>query len=68
MMAETLSKTLDELRQAARDENWSVSWQDIDALRDSAGKLAESGQYPQAIRHYAQAIRQMMAQLRKQPR
>ena len=68
MMAKTLSNTLEELRQAARDENWSVSWQDIDAWRDSADKLAEARRYPQAIRQYAKAIRQMMAQLRKQPR
>ncbi len=68
MMAKTLSNTLEELRQAARDENWSVSWQDIDAWRDSADKQAEARRYPQAIQQYAKAIRQMMAQLRKQPR
>ncbi len=66
MMAETLSRTLDELRQAARDENWNVSWQDIDTLRDTAAKMTEARQYPDAIRQYAKAIRQMMQQLRKQ--
>lgn len=68
MMVETLAGTLDELRQAARDENWSVAWQDIDALRDTAAKMAKGRQYSHAIRQYAQAIRQMMEQLRKQPR
>ena len=66
-LARTLSRTLSELLQAARDENWCILWQDINALRDSADKSAEAGRFPEAVRQYATAIRQMMEQLRKQP-
>jgi hypothetical protein len=66
-LARTLSRTLSELLQAARDENWCILWQDINALRDSADKSAEAGRFSEAVRQYATAIRQMMEQLRKQP-
>jgi PPM family protein phosphatase len=67
-LAGVLSRTLGELRQAARDENWTILWQDIDALRDAADKAAEAGQFPEAVRQNAKAIRQIMQQLRKQTR
>jgi PPM family protein phosphatase len=66
-LAGTLSETLAELREAARAKDWNIRWQDIDGLTSSAEQNAEAGRFPEAIRHYADAIRQLMEELRRQP-
>jgi protein phosphatase len=44
--------------------NWSVDWRSFDATVADAGAAAEAGRFADAIRHYCQAIREVMQQLR----
>jgi protein phosphatase len=62
----TLSSTLDQLRQAATEEGWQISWSEVDQFRLAARNAAAGGGYPEAVRQYTGAISFMMDQLRQQ--
>jgi protein phosphatase len=63
---ETLSGVLDELRDAAQESNWVIEWSRIGEFRRAAAEAAGSGDYSEAVRHYARAISFMMDELRRQ--
>lgn len=63
---ETLSGVLDELRDAAQESNWDIEWSRLVEYRRGAAKAASSGDYSEAVRHYARAISFMMDELRRQ--
>jgi len=63
---ETLSGVLDELRDAAQESNWDIEWSRLVEYRRGAAKAAGSGDYSEAVRHYARAISFMMDELRRQ--
>jgi hypothetical protein len=65
---QTLSGILEELRAAAKDSNWDIRWQDVDAFRLRAEEAAANRKFPEAVRQYAGAIRLFMQRLRRQQR
>ena len=66
-LAQKLAATLDELRQAARDGNWSVEWRPLDECCQKATSADQSGNFAEAIRQYCRGITYTMSELRKQP-
>ena len=66
-LAQKLAGTLDELRQAARDGQWTIHWQPLDECCRKALAADEAGNYAEAIRHYCRGITYTMNELRKQP-
>ncbi|MEX2561150.1 MAG: hypothetical protein WD403_14610, partial [Pirellulales bacterium] len=61
-----LAKVVDQLREAAAEENWSVDWQRFNSFGSRALAAAEKKNYPEAVREYAHAISFMMDELRSQ--
>jgi protein phosphatase len=66
-LVQKLAATLDELREAARDGNWSIHWEPLDECCRKALAADEGGHYAEAIRHYCRGITFVMNELRKQP-
>jgi len=66
-LAEKLAKTLDELREAARDGQWTINWQPLDECCRKALAADAAGNYAEAIRQYCRGISSTMSELRKQP-
>lgn len=66
-LAEKLAKTLDELREAARDGQWTINWQPLDECCRKALAADAAGNYAEAIRQYCRGITSTMNELRKQP-
>ncbi|MCI0360014.1 MAG: protein phosphatase 2C domain-containing protein [Planctomycetaceae bacterium] len=66
-LADKLAKTLDELREAARDGQWTINWQPLDECCRKALTADASGNYAEAIRQYCRGITSTMSELRKQP-
>ncbi len=62
----TLSGILDELREVARESDWSIRWQDLEAFRRRAEKAAAGRRFPEAVREYAAAVSFMMEEFRRQ--
>jgi serine/threonine protein phosphatase PrpC len=65
-LVQKLKATLDELREAARDGEWTINWQPLDDSCRDAQLADESGRFTDAVRHYCQAISYMMNELRLQ--
>jgi hypothetical protein len=65
-LAQKLAATLDELRDAARDGDWTINWQPLDESCRQAASADEAGNYAQAVRHYCVGISHMMSELRLQ--
>jgi PPM family protein phosphatase len=65
-LAQKLRATLDELREAAHDGDWTIHWQPFDDSCRQAQAADEAGQFAEAVRHYCQAISFVMNELRKQ--
>jgi hypothetical protein len=65
-LAKKLRATLDELREAARDGDWSIDWQPLDESLRNAQKSDEAGNFPDAVRQYCQGISYVMNELRSQ--
>lgn len=61
-----LAKLVEQLRDAAADEDWSVDWHRFNALCNGALAAAEKKNYVDAVREYCHAIRFMMGELRGQ--
>jgi hypothetical protein len=65
-LAQKLKATLDELREAARDGDWSIDWQPLDESLRNAKKSDEAGNFPDAVRQYCRGISYVMNELRSQ--
>ncbi len=66
-LAQKLANTLNELREAARDGNWSIHWGPLDECCHQALAADAGGNYAEAIRQYCRGITFVMNELRKQP-
>jgi protein phosphatase len=65
-LSQKLKATLDELRDAARDGDWTINLQALDDSFRSAQAADEAGQFADAVRHYCRAISSVMNELRSQ--
>ena len=61
-----LNRLVEELRDAAKHENWTLDWQSFNALMDQAGAARTAANHAQAIRLYFRAVNFMMVQLKLQ--
>ncbi|MEX2119800.1 MAG: PP2C family serine/threonine-protein phosphatase [Pirellulales bacterium] len=61
-----LAKVVDQLREAAAEENWSVDWPRFNSFGSRALAAAEKKNYREAVREYAHAISFMMDEIRSQ--
>jgi PPM family protein phosphatase len=62
----SLAEIADKLRGVPEGQGPRIDWPPIDELTTAGKAAADSGDYCQAIRHYAQAIRAVMDQIRVQ--
>jgi PPM family protein phosphatase len=65
-LVQKLKATLDELRDAARDGDWSIQWQPLDDSCRQAQTAADASNFPEAVRHYCRGISYVMNELRLQ--
>jgi protein phosphatase len=61
-----LGDVVEDLRDAAIQEDWTVDWPRFNALRDQAAAANRSADDVQAVRQYFRAISFMMVQLKQQ--
>lgn len=61
-----LRETMEELRRAAAEEDWTIHWLPIDRHCEAAERAVAARNDGQALREYAQAISAMMKDLREQ--
>jgi protein phosphatase len=61
-----LSSTLDELREAARDGEWTIEWQPLEESCKQAVAASQSGNYSEAVHQFCRGISYVMKQLRSQ--
>lgn len=67
-LAEKLAKTIQQLKDAAMGQDWIVDWHRFNQLVSNAQSEVQEGQFLESVRHYSQAIRHMMTELRNQRR
>jgi protein phosphatase len=65
-LAQKLRATLDELRKAARDGDWSIQWDPLEKSCQLAETAMAGGNFPEAVRHYCCGISYVMKELRSQ--
>ena len=63
-----LQGILQELRDAARHDDWEIDWRRVEALSAEAEEVDKRKDVPAAIRHYCRAISFMMSELAAQKR
>jgi protein phosphatase len=63
-----LAKVVDQLREAATEENWAVDWNRFNSFDSRALAAAERKNYVEAVREYGHAISFMMQEIRGQRR
>jgi protein phosphatase len=63
-----LRETMDELRQAAAEEDWTIDWPPINRRCEAAEKARASRDHQKALQEYSQAISHMMKEIREQRR
>ena len=56
-----------QLREAAKDEHWTLDWNRFNAYGEQAQAALAGGDYRRAVREYALAISFMMSEIRRQP-
>ena len=56
-----------QLREAAKDEHWTLDWNRFNTYGDHAQIAMRKGDFVGAVREYALAITTMMADIRRQP-
>ena len=61
-----LSKVLDQLKDAARQEDWVLDWAKVNTLTSKAEEAAKKSDYVAAVRDYCRSISVFMEQLRHQ--
>jgi PPM family protein phosphatase len=62
----SLVSMVEQLRDAAMEEHWSVDWGKFDDLTGKGKQAVDGRDYPAAVKHYALALRFMMGELRNQ--
>jgi PPM family protein phosphatase len=65
-LAQSLAGTLDELRDAAREGDWTINWQPLDESCRAAIQATHAKKFSEAIRHYCRGISYVMKELRSQ--
>jgi PPM family protein phosphatase len=65
-LVQKLRTTLDELRQAAREGDWTIQWETLDQSCAQAQAADEEGRFADAVRHYCRGISYVMNELRSQ--
>lgn len=63
-----LSKVLDQLKEAARQEDWVLDWAKVNMLTSKAEEATKKNDYVGAVRDYCRTISVFMEQLRHQRR
>ena len=63
-----LVTTMQQLRDAAQDEQWDIHWADIDHNEHLAAAAGKTEDFGKAIYHYSLAINSMMRELKQQKR
>jgi protein phosphatase len=66
VFVDKLAGVVDQLREAATEENWSVDWHRFNGFDSRALAAAERKSYVEAVREYGHAIRFMMDEIRGQ--
>ncbi len=62
-----LAQMAQQLRDAAKEEHWTLDWHRFNALGEEAQAARAAGNFSQAVRQYALAISFMMSEIRRQP-
>jgi protein phosphatase len=62
-----LCQMAQQLREAAKDEHWTLDWTKFNAYGEQAQAALVAGDYARAVREYALAISFMMSEIRNQP-
>jgi protein phosphatase len=62
-----LCQMAQQLREAAKEEHWTLDWSRFNAFGDQAQSALVRGDYGRAVRDYALAISYMMSEIRRQP-
>lgn len=65
-LAKKLAETLEEMRAAAREGNWTIGWKPLDDHCRAAAAASTGGNYAEAVRQYCRGITYMMNELRRQ--
>jgi protein phosphatase len=65
-LVQKLAATLDELRDAAHQGEWSINWRPLDEHCQLALTASQANDYVEATRHYCRAISFVMSELRSQ--
>ncbi len=63
--AATLAQMAQQLREAAKDEHWTLDWARFNAFGEHGQAAITSGDYAKAVREYALAIAFMMSEIRR---
>lgn len=63
-----LATTMQQLRDAAQDEQWAIRWADIDHNEQLAVAAGNAEDFARAIYHYSLAVNSMMRELKQQNR
>lgn len=61
-----LISMIDQLRDAATEEQWSIDWNQFNSLTQQGKQAQDKKDFVAAVRHYATALRFMMNELRNQ--
>ncbi len=62
-----LCQMAQQLREAAKDEHWTLDWTRFNAHGEQAQTALLAGDHTRAVREYALAISFMMSEIRRQP-
>ena len=65
-LVQRLRDTMEELRQAAIEEDWAIDWPSIDSYCQAAQQAAERCDHSRALKEYSRAISYTMKELREQ--
>ncbi|MCL2622689.1 MAG: protein phosphatase 2C domain-containing protein [Planctomycetaceae bacterium] len=63
-----LATTMQQLRDAAQDEQWDIHWADIDHHEQHAVAAGNTEDFGKAVYHYSLAVNSMMRELKQQKR
>jgi len=61
-----LGEIIEQLRDAAKGDQWDIGWGEIDRHEQLATTAARNGEFAQAISHYSLAINHLMRELKRQ--
>jgi protein phosphatase len=64
--ASAAAQMAQQLREATRNEHWTLDWARFNALGDDAQAAQSAGDFTAALRNYARAISFMMSEVRRQ--